>query len=159
MPSGVYDHSTRRNTIERLMKKRISKNVFTDCWIWTGTLSHHGYGMVSWHGKTMKAMKLFYEELRGSRPEGTELDHLCRRRDCVNPWHLDPVTHQVNCIRGVKARPKKTHCSEGHPYDTVVNNKGKQFQRCSICHNINQKKAWHFSGGAQKQRDRRASTA
>jgi hypothetical protein len=27
-------------------------------------------------------------------------DHLCRRRPCVNPWHIEPVTVSENTRRG-----------------------------------------------------------
>jgi hypothetical protein len=32
------------------------------------------------------------------------LDHLCRRRNCVCPSHLDPVTPAENIRRGAAAR-------------------------------------------------------
>lgn len=50
----------------------------------------------------------------GPIPEGLELDHLCRVSLCVNPWHLEPVTHKVNQERG---RGSVTHCKRGHPFD------------------------------------------
>lgn len=37
-------------------------------------------------------------------PLGLELDHLCRQRDCVNPQHLEAVTHSENTRRGAAAR-------------------------------------------------------
>jgi hypothetical protein len=50
------------------------------------------------------AHRLSYEWLVGPVPEGMELDHLCRVRHCVNPSHLEVVTHSVNVIRGNEAR-------------------------------------------------------
>ena len=54
----------------------------------------------------------------GEVPKGLQLDHLCRVRDCVNPYHLEAVTQQENILRGESASAKharKTHCINGHP--------------------------------------------
>jgi hypothetical protein len=40
-----------------------------------------------------------------------ELDHICRVRNCVNPDHLEPVTHAENMRRSSNWR---THCKRGH---------------------------------------------
>jgi hypothetical protein len=69
-----------------------------------------------------RAYRITYETLVGPVPNGLELDHLCRVRACVNPGHLEPVTHRVNTLRGetVAARnARATHCPAGHPYDEV----------------------------------------
>lgn len=42
-----------------------------------------------------------YELLVGPIPEGLTIDHLCRNTMCVNPDHLEPVTHRENLMRGV----------------------------------------------------------
>lgn len=47
-------------------------------------------------------------------PAGLEIDHLCKNTACVNPWHLEPVTHEVNTQRGVGTADA---CVNGHPYD------------------------------------------
>lgn len=54
-----------------------------------------------------------YEEFNGPVPAGMELDHLCRVRCCVNPMHLEPVTHDENMKRmKIIAR---VICKRGHP--------------------------------------------
>ena len=75
-------------------------------WIWTGTHNQKGYGMIRTRGRnsTEMAHRAVYREFVGDIPEGYEIDHLCRVRDCVRPEHLEPVTHLVNIRRGVAAR-------------------------------------------------------
>jgi hypothetical protein len=95
------------------------------CWLWTGRQDGKGYGSFSvqqspgvW--KTRKAHRISYELHRGRIPEGLQLDHLCRVRNCVNPDHLEPVTNRENSLRGYGAcgeNARKTHCPAGHPYD------------------------------------------
>lgn len=64
------------------------------------------------------AHRFAYELIRGKIPEGLDIDHLCRNRQCVNPEHMEPVTPRENTIRGdtIPAHNlKKTHCPKGHP--------------------------------------------
>jgi len=94
----------------------------TGCWLWVGALLRSGgYGAVRWNGGAARAHRVAYEELVGRIPEELELDHLCRVRCCVNPEHLEPVTHAVNLLRGVgtaiQIKRNKTHCPRGHEYN------------------------------------------
>jgi hypothetical protein len=84
------------------------------CWIWAGALSPDGYSMMQLRGTNIGAHRWSYWHHIGDVPSGLELDHLCTVVACVNPWHLEPVTHEEN-VRRVNAR--KTHCPQGHPYD------------------------------------------
>ena len=72
-------------------------------WIWTGCRTMAGplgYGRFSWDAeRRILAHRAAYEMFVGPVPENLELDHLCRVRDCVNPAHLEPVTHQENVRR------------------------------------------------------------
>lgn len=89
------------------------------CWIWTAARSH-GYGVVTIDRRLVKAHRSVYQALVGQIPEGLTIDHLCRERACVNPEHLEPVTHRENILRGEGVAAKnaaKTHCPYGHEYD------------------------------------------
>jgi len=93
------------------------------CWLWTGVTSgkhwNLEYGRVHLHGKLIGSHVASYRLHRGEIPQGKELDHLCRNPMCLNPDHLEAVTHRVNCLRGARsaARKPKSHCRRGHPYE------------------------------------------
>jgi hypothetical protein len=82
-----------------------------ECWPWTGALDTNGYGYTTINGDAGSAHRLVYRWLVGPIPEGLELDHTCHNdtdcqgmpgclhRRCVNPAHLEPVTHRENVIR------------------------------------------------------------
>jgi hypothetical protein len=72
----------------------------TPCWVWQWSLKGDGYGQAVGPNGPGKAHRIVYERLRGPIPAGLELDHLCRNPLCVNPDHLEPVTHQENLRRG-----------------------------------------------------------
>lgn len=113
------------------------------CWIWTGSANEKGYGQV-WRGnftdkRTMQnAHRFSYEILVGPIPEGLELDHLCKNRLCVNPTHLEPVTHKENLARGNTLgaiNSKKTHCSRGHELSQEnILKRSRGGRECKICH-------------------------
>lgn len=87
------------------------------CWLWTANTNERGYGRMSSGGAggtTLYAHRVAYELLVGPIPEGLQIDHLCRVRACVNPKHLEPVTHAENMRRGAPAM--QTHCKRGHEY-------------------------------------------
>ena len=104
------------------------------CWLWTGYISN-GYGLIKWAGKVRSAHRTAYELLVGPISVGLEIDHLCRVKNCVNPDHLEPVTHRENCARGENYNSNKTHCINGHAFDSentyiIPSSGGRQ---CRIC--------------------------
>lgn len=77
-----------------------------DCWEWLGARNSDGYPVL-WDGARLTyAYRIAYEMIVGKVPEGMELDHLCSNRWCVNPGHLEPVSHLVN-VRRAFARKRK----------------------------------------------------
>lgn len=92
----------------------------TGCWNWLLGKDPGGYGQFRFNGKKDLAHRIFYTQLIGPIPAGLDIDHLCRNRACVNPLHMEPVTRQVNTIRGVGPAARHaaaTHCKRGHPFD------------------------------------------
>ena len=108
------------------------------CWLWTGAIEASGYGIVSVAGRLMKAHRLSFFLHRGAIPIGKEPDHLCRVRRCVHPYHLEPVTHRENMMRGNSLQAhnaNKAQCEHGHPFDeedTRFNGPHK-YRSCRTC--------------------------
>lgn len=90
-----------------------------DCWLWTAKCNNRGYGMFGLNGRMVTAHRVAHELWVGPIPEGLEIDHLCAVRSCVNPAHLEAVTHRENLLRGsgfAGVNAAKTHCPHGHEY-------------------------------------------
>lgn len=111
------------------------------CWLWTGTkttlVADRGYGLFRVDGRQTTAHRFAYELAKGPIPDGLELDHLCRVRQCVRPSHLEPVTHYVNMMRGegfAARHARQTHCKRNHeftPENTSIEATGSR--RCITC--------------------------
>lgn len=112
------------------------------CWLWTGSLDQREYGRF---GKRGLAHRMAYEYLVGPAPKGLEPDHLCRVHRCVNPAHIEWVTHRENLRRGDIAamaahRRNQTHCKHGHSLDPASGNvrietagRCRSSRRCLTC--------------------------
>lgn len=108
-----------------------------DCWPWSASLNDGGYGQFMVDGKPQRAHRIAWELLRGEIPHGLVIDHLCRNRWCVNPWHMEPVTNEENIARGlflVTRPPQRTVCPSGHRYEgDNVRIDPQGYQRCRAC--------------------------
>lgn len=121
------------------VENKIEPEPTTGCWLWTGATSR--YGFVGGQGRNVLAHRAVYELLVGPIPDGLELDHLCRNKLCVSPWHLEPVTHRENLRRRAPHRTvgewqtEKTHCPQGHEYtdeNTYLRPEGRG-RDCRLC--------------------------
>lgn len=120
-------------TPEQRFDAKVMPEPNSGCWLWVGAWITREYGIFSVRPKTFRVAHVWnYERYRGPIPSGLELDHLCRVHQCVNPWHLEAVTHLENVRRGLALGPKQTHCKRGHLITRVGNRRG-----CSVCHRAN----------------------
>lgn len=85
----------------------------TGCWRWLGSHTTAGYGHFSIASVYYQAHCLMYILHAGAVPTET-LDHLCRNRWCVNPSHLEPVSHRENIRRGIRVRLTPTTVEQIH---------------------------------------------
>lgn len=134
------------NRMAKLIRESpcLTKGLAAPCWHWTGSINRGGYGRISvkldggiW--RPQSAHRVAYQIFIAPIPVGLELDHLCRVRNCCNPWHLDPVTKTVNVRRGLAHVTSgqwlrdRTHCPKGHPYDdanTAIRNGRRHCRAC-----------------------------
>ena len=119
------------------------------CWLWTGSQNPAGYGTFWLDGTVVNSHRVAYELTQGPICEGLELDHLCNVKHCVNPDHLEAVTHRENGLRS-EAPNIQLHragtCKRGHP----VNDTNTYFRKsgpragevvyCKICERENRNK-------------------
>lgn len=111
------------------------------CWIWQGTLEHHGYGQLRRHGRRMKAHRYAYALHIGPVPAGATVDHLCFQPSCVNPAHLQLLSHAENCSR--KQSLTAETCARGHLWteeNTGLCPRGHRTERyCRTCRRMKKK--------------------
>jgi hypothetical protein len=111
------------------------------CVDWPGQRDRQGYGAID--SEISHLAHRYVYLLLNEKPDLPELDHTCRRRSCVNPAHLDPVTTAENARRRVEAT------RHGHPYgDDVYVFRGRRY--CRECRRAADRR--RPSGGARAKR-------
>ena len=94
------------------LERHICVDALYGCWLWDGRRDRDGYGRAP--GSRLAHIAV-YEELRGPIANELTLDHLCRRRNCCRPEHLEPVKRSEQERRKRwRYRVKMTACPRGH---------------------------------------------
>jgi hypothetical protein len=125
----------RGTPLQRFLARSDMQSDGRGCWIWRGSQTS-GYGTFEIANRCIRAHRWAYEHFRGPVPPGLELDHLCRVTLCVNPWHLEAVTHVENMRRGLSGwrERSRTHCPQGHAYDEANTYRWRTGRYCRTCH-------------------------
>jgi len=148
-----YTDSRARTYVVRPAIERFFRHVASsddgDCWLWTGYVDIKGYGRFRGEPHN-RAHRWIYEAMIAEIPEGLTLDHLCRVRNCVNPYHLEPVTLIENSRRGegsTAAALQAGACKWGHPttdayayYEQTPT--GRMKRHCRECRNRRNREWW-----------------
>jgi hypothetical protein len=130
--------------------QRVFSKIVTNsngCMEWIGELDRQGYGRIGIERRTYFAHRVVTLLVRGSLPEGLEPDHLCRNRRCVNPEHLEWVTHRENLLRGPSSNMityRENRCKRGH--DLVGRNvmhRKDGTRQCRTCSNAAHNRRYH----------------
>lgn len=126
------------------------------CWVWTGSTAD-GYGRFQAAGLNFSAHRISYTWIKGKIPDGLQIDHLCRVRRCVNPDHLEPVTSQINTLRGASmaAIVRRTNrCKRGHDLsDDGAYIRESGYRECKECNRMNARNRARRYAAQKKQRE------
>lgn len=128
---------------------RVSHDVDSDCWIWTGSVNKLGYGTMGVGSRsdgserTVAVHRVAYELQNGPIPRGLNVLHHCDNPPCVRGDHLYAGTMKQNSQdrerRGRSWQSKVTHCPKGHPYspeNTRWPKNGKRIRTCIACDRV-----------------------
>jgi hypothetical protein len=121
-----------------------------DCWLWTASKTHQGYGYFRFDGTMRKAHRMSWLLANGEIPDEMFVCHTCDNPSCVNPEHLWLGNNQDNMddmnIKSRHAMTKRTHCPKGHEYDEQNTRKytnpitGQFMRACRKCDSVRKQK-------------------
>lgn len=78
-----------------LVRERVEVDA-SGCWAWTGKVNNKGYPVLKCGGKHYQVHRLVLEAKHGAPLGSQAAHHICANSICVNPDHLQPVTHREN---------------------------------------------------------------
>jgi hypothetical protein len=136
-PISIHD-------FERRISRRMVPEPNSGCWLWLGATDGKGYALIKINNTLYRAHRVSYALYVGNLVDGLVIDHKCRVRCCLNPYHLEQVTNLENIARGIAGENMriKDFCPRGHPYvgsNLTVDNRGAR-----VCRECNKQRclAW-----------------
>lgn len=116
------------------LRDRIAAKVDVDpdtgCWLWKASLGTKGYGQLYVNSRPIGAHRASYIAHVGPIPDGLHVDHICGRKTCVNPAHLQAITAEEN----VKLQSlRRSSCPNGHPHRPETTRWYRGYRRCLLC--------------------------
>lgn len=131
---GAVVGMTDLERLDHYLNNQVADDPETGCWVALHRPSHHGYVRLKVNGRVYAAHRWVYEQMVVEIPAGLEIDHLCRNTSCVNPAHLEPVSHDENmrrtrlefCRRGLH------RLSEDNIYHYSGRGKGRTCKTCTL---------------------------
>lgn len=120
--------------MKALEERFLSKVKKTDkCWLWQGYILPDGHGQIN-RGRRgegiARSHMIAYELYIGKIPDDLVLHHLCGVKNCVNPFHLKPLTREEH-----PSKHLKDACKSGHEYKEGGYIMYRGSRRCLICRN------------------------
>jgi hypothetical protein len=85
--------------LEVLLGQLSVVDALSGCWLSRGRANNNGYVNVRLGDQHELVHRLAYKLLVGPIPPRMVVDHVCRRRVCFNPAHLDTVSYAENMRR------------------------------------------------------------
>jgi hypothetical protein len=114
---------------------RVEVDPDTGCHVWTGNRSSYGYGVIDAPGyralgqrRILGAHRVMWEMVNGFTT-AEHVHHMCENPPCVNPAHLQPMTHREN-NRLAYSTYRDGTCERGHA-DIRLNKSGQHY--CRTC--------------------------
>jgi hypothetical protein len=136
-----YLRAAARPDVQHRIMRRVTI-VDSGCWIWSGSTNGAGdcggYAVMGIDGTSLLVHRLSLLVANGEFDPVLDVDHKCRQTRCVNPDHLEAVTHAINQERGKNGR--KDFCARGHAMSgaNVENgtSRGRPIRRCRACSTV-----------------------
>lgn len=97
----------RRAAIFRQFWSKVQRADADSCWLWTGSIASHGYGVFSVGRDRIRAHRFAWMTSRGPVPQGQDVCHSCDQPSCVNPSHLFVASHHDNLLDSVRKGRKR----------------------------------------------------
>ena len=144
-PTRVITPDVIAGALNRL-QTRVHIDPRTNCVNWTGAL-RAGYAAINVDGHLYSGHRII-AVMFGLMPGDSPLyiDHTCMNKRCINPEHLNAVTHAENNKRAWKrgeyqitgfalTNKNKTHCPHGHEYtaDNTYLKPNTAMRSCRTC--------------------------